>query len=86
MLVQFTLASVVLFFFPRLRPQQTSSGHHDRDVKKPNMTRLFYLTRIAPCGTATGLDIGLGNMSIKFITLTFFSKFYRNELLVEGFE
>ena len=37
------------------------------------MTRMFYLTRVTPCGAATGLDIGLGNMSLKFITLTFYS-------------
>ena len=39
------------------------------------MTKMFYLTRIGPCGAATGLDIGLGNTSLKFITLTFYSKF-----------
>lgn len=38
------------------------------------MTRTFYITRIGPCGAATGLDIGLGNMSLKYITLTFYSK------------
>ncbi len=38
------------------------------------MTKLFYLTRVGPCGLATGLDIGLGNMSLQFITLTFYSK------------
>jgi hypothetical protein len=38
------------------------------------MTRMFYITRIGPCGMATGLDIGLGNMSLKFITLTFYSR------------
>ena len=38
------------------------------------MTKMFYLTRIGPCGVATGLDIGLGNTSLQFITLTFYSK------------
>ena len=38
------------------------------------MSRTYYITRIGPCGAATGLDIGLGNMSLKFITLTFYSK------------
>jgi solute carrier family 35 protein C2 len=37
------------------------------------MSKMFYLTRIAPCGAATGLDIGLGNTSLKFISLTFYS-------------
>lgn len=35
------------------------------------MTKSFYLTRLVPCGTATSLDIGLGNMSLKYISLTF---------------
>ena len=39
------------------------------------MTGWFYLSRIGPCGAATGLDIGLGNMSLKFISLTFFSMY-----------
>ncbi|KAK4614541.1 hypothetical protein CLAFUR0_09287 [Fulvia fulva] len=62
-----------------------SSGYsrvqHDEDdndtitsrTKSPLMTKSFYLTRIAPCGTATALDIGLGNFSLRFITLTFFT-------------
>jgi len=39
------------------------------------MTKMFYLPRLGPCGVATGLDIGLGNTSLQFITLTFYSKF-----------
>lgn len=41
--------------------------------KGPLMTRWFYFTRIGPCGTATALDIGLGNFSLRFISLTFFT-------------
>lgn len=84
MLVQFTLASVVLFFMPRFRPRPDgitnpdnvakSSDEDEPPAKGPLMTAHFYLTRIGPCGAATGLDIGLGNMSLKFITLTFFSR------------
>ena len=86
MLVQFALSSATLFFFPRFRPahaveeeefQKASQEEEEENapkVKKPVMTPWFYITRIGPCGTATGLDIGLGNMSLKFITLTFFSK------------
>lgn len=43
------------------------------ESKGPLMTRWFYLTRIGPCGTATALDIGLGNFSLRFISLTFFT-------------
>lgn len=80
MLIQFTLASLVLLFVPSLRP---NAGHnsdmgqsrHDSEPERPLMSKLFYLTRIGPCGAATGLDIGLGNASLKYITLTFYSKF-----------
>ncbi|KAI0125797.1 solute carrier family 35 member C2 [Xylariales sp. AK1849] len=78
MLVQFSLACLVLYFIPSLRP---NAGHnsdmgrsrHETEPERPAMTKLFYLTRIGPCGAATGLDIGLGNTSLKFITLTFYT-------------
>ncbi|KAK4673411.1 hypothetical protein QC763_111780 [Podospora pseudopauciseta] len=77
MLVQFSLASLVLYLFPSFRP---TNGHvpnpgelDSPESKKPLMSPLFYLTRIGPCGLATGLDIGLGNTSLQFITLTFYT-------------
>ncbi|KAL5328647.1 hypothetical protein ACEPPN_002149 [Leptodophora sp. 'Broadleaf-Isolate-01'] len=86
MIVQFTLSSLVLLFLPQFRPRYDSLSNphnthvsdadahqHEEDSKKPLMTRMFYFTRIGPCGMATGLDIGLGNMSLKFITLTFYT-------------
>ncbi|KAF2195761.1 TPT-domain-containing protein [Zopfia rhizophila CBS 207.26] len=83
MIVQFSLASLVLFLIPSFRPRHDSINPHDAgrapsrqeplDPKKPLMTRWFYLTRIGPCGAATGMDIGLGNTSLKFISLTFFT-------------
>ncbi|KAL9118544.1 MAG: hypothetical protein Q9187_004906 [Circinaria calcarea] len=84
MLVQFSLACIVLYMIPRFRPRSDSiSNPHDlaqttiskdsSEPKKPLMSAGYYFTRIGPCGAATGLDIGLGNMSLKFITLTFFT-------------
>lgn len=79
MLVQFTLSALVLLAVPSLRPQNAvrrsnmSSGRVE-DPEKPVMSMFFYLTRIGPCGVSTGLDIGLGNTSLQFITLTFYSK------------
>ena len=85
MLVQFSLASLVLFAMPQFRPRADalSNPHNlpssDSQGKlasdQPLMTRMFYLTRIGPCGAATGLDIGLGNRSLEFISLAFYSKF-----------
>ncbi|KAK3336615.1 triose-phosphate transporter family-domain-containing protein [Cercophora scortea] len=78
MLVQFTLASLVLLVVPSLRPQHArksdlGQSRHEPEPEKPLMTKMFYLTRIGPCGLATGLDIGLGNTSLQFITLTFYT-------------
>ncbi|USW56594.1 Putative sugar phosphate transporter domain-containing protein [Septoria linicola] len=101
MLVQFTLASLVIILFPRFRPGRDRNGHVIQDEElddregeehryervrgrqdsqqtttrkqKPLMTRSFYLSRITPCGGATALDIGLGNFSLRFISLTFFT-------------
>lgn len=79
MLVQFSLASVILWLIPALRPRHRSSASsgspfrnsHDASESTPILTKRFYLTRLVPCGAATSLDIGLGNMSLKFISLTF---------------
>lgn len=80
MAVQFTLAATILYFFPSLRPVGTSSSspsasQYSPAGQTPNtksvITFIFYLTRLVPCGSATSLDIGLGNMSLRFISLTF---------------
>ena len=83
MLVQFCLSTLVLFFVPSLRPSHTSQPYerlpsnplplddHDSSKPKPIITPAFWLTRLLPCGTATSLDIGLGNTSLRYITLTF---------------
>jgi solute carrier family 35 protein C2 len=77
MLVQFALAALVLFFVPSLRPQNHNSdlgrSRHDTEPTSTSMSGMFYLTRIAPTSVATGLDIGLGNMSLKFVSLTFYT-------------
>jgi solute carrier family 35 protein C2 len=79
MLIQFVLAALVLFFVPSLRPNAHSSdlgrSRHETEPGSTGMTSVFYLTRIGPCGAATGLDIGLGNTSLKFVSLTFYSKY-----------
>lgn len=77
MLVQFSLASLVLYFVPSWRPghgHRSDLGQSRHEPERPIMTKMFYLTRIGPCGMATGLDIGLGNTSLQFITLTFYSR------------
>ena len=78
MLVQFGLSALVIYFIPSLRPQHNSDQGRSRHDTEPNttlMTKTFYFTRIGPCGAATGLDIGLGNTSLKFISLTFYSEY-----------
>lgn len=79
MIVQFVLASLVLYFIPSFRPirEDGSDGFKRPDssqpLPKPLMTKWFYFSRIGPCGTATALDIGLGNFSLRFISLTFYT-------------
>lgn len=72
-MVQFFLASLVLALIPSLRPRQTPSLSGSNEPTKPLITPLFYLTRLIPCGTTTSLDIGLGNNSLRYITLTFYT-------------
>ncbi|GAA5903519.1 hypothetical protein JCM5296_006847 [Sporobolomyces johnsonii] len=60
MLVQWTLAALTLAVFPRLRPKARPLAND-------------YVTKVAPCGMATGLDIGLSNLSLRTITLSFYT-------------
>ncbi|KAK4077910.1 uncharacterized protein Triagg1_3604 [Trichoderma aggressivum f. europaeum] len=77
MVVQFILSALVLLFVPSLRPQKSHTSdmgrsRHETETSS-TMSKMFYLTRVGPCGAATGLDIGLGNTSLKFISLTFYT-------------
>ncbi|KAJ2593696.1 hypothetical protein H4R99_006016 [Coemansia sp. RSA 1722] len=60
MLVQYSLATLCLRLFPKLRPSQTPTWG-------------TYLTRAVPCGLASAMDIGLSNISLRTITLTFYT-------------
>lgn len=75
MLVQFCLASSILLIFPSFRPSQPQPTPQRDDSRPaiPLVTPMFYLTRLVPTGTTTSLDIGLGNTSLRYITLTFYT-------------
>ncbi|KAL7788206.1 triose-phosphate transporter family domain-containing protein [Trichoderma ceciliae] len=78
MVVQFILSGLVLFFVPSLRPHRSHTSdmgrsRHETEANGSAMSKMFYFTRVGPCGAATGLDIGLGNTSLKFISLTFYT-------------
>nr|KAJ3415195.1 Triose-phosphate Transporter [Polyrhizophydium stewartii] len=61
MLVQFALAFCVLrMCFPDLMPKRLPSAFD-------------YMSKVLPCGVATGLDIGLSNSSLKSISLSFYT-------------
>ncbi|KAG6031766.1 hypothetical protein E4U41_007442 [Claviceps citrina] len=78
MLVQFALSGLLLIFVPSLRPKPARNfdggrSRHDSEPQASIMSKTFFLTRIGPCGLATSLDVGLGNTSLKFISLTFYT-------------
>ncbi|KAG2178947.1 hypothetical protein INT43_001794 [Umbelopsis isabellina] len=60
MLVQFTFAGLTLLAMPHLKPK-----------KRPSVQN--YLYKVCPCAVATSLDIGLSNLSLKTITLSFYT-------------
>jgi solute carrier family 35, member C2 len=72
MVVQFFLTCIVLLIFPALRPS-TPPATSLNPNPKPLVSLSFYLTRLVPTGTTTSLDIGLGNTSLRYITLTFYT-------------
>ncbi|KAJ3010550.1 Triose-phosphate Transporter [Thoreauomyces humboldtii] len=60
-IIQFLLSGfAVLFVMPSMRP-----------TRHPALKD--YLTKVFPCGIATGMDIGLSNSSLKIITLSFYT-------------
>lgn len=56
------LSFIVITLKPSLRPQQ-QSNRNTQSIK-------FYLTHIIPCSLASAGDIGFGNVSFRYITLT----------------
>ncbi|KAI7904947.1 Rrp15p-domain-containing protein [Cokeromyces recurvatus] len=60
MIVQFLFSGTSLFIIPSLRPNKQPSF---RD----------YIYKVLPCALATSLDIGLSNLSLKSITLSFYT-------------
>lgn len=84
MLVQFVLCSLVLTIFPSLRPAHRPEPRgyawvpfHDFwsvSLVADSSTHRPASTKVVPCGLATGLDIGLSNLSLKTITLSFYSE------------
>ncbi|KAI8365112.1 triose-phosphate transporter family-domain-containing protein [Blakeslea trispora] len=60
MIVQFFFSGTSLLLVPKLRP-----------TKRPSVSDYIY--KILPCALATSLDIGLSNLSLKTITLSFYT-------------
>ncbi|KAJ3037533.1 Triose-phosphate Transporter [Rhizophlyctis rosea] len=50
----------MLLFWPEMRPTRRPKAYD-------------YFTKVFPCGVATGMDIGLGNSSLKVISLSFYT-------------
>lgn len=61
------LSFLTIWFKPTIRPQQENETQ-DKLITRQGLK--FYLTHILPCAMASAGDIGSGNMSFRFITLT----------------
>lgn len=74
MVVQFLLAGLVLWRVPSLRPQKQHylSAREYAYAPLPDFSANGRW-KIGPCAAATGMDIGLSNASLEFITLAFYS-------------
>lgn len=69
MVVQFFLSSVFMFVCRRNRkivPRR-------RNGKRARPSVHDYMTKVLPCALSTAFDIGLSNLSLKTITLTFYT-------------
>ena len=61
MFIQFILAALLRFLWPRrFRPEQSP-------------TKKDYVTKVTPTAATTSLDIGLSNLSLRAITLSFYT-------------
>lgn len=69
MVVQFALSSLFMFFCRRNRKVVPRRRNGKR--ARPNMQD--YMGKVMPCALATALDIGLSNLSLQTITLTFYT-------------
>ncbi|SAL96636.1 hypothetical protein [Absidia glauca] len=67
MVVQFTFAGSSLLLVPRLRPKSRPTPKEYMQVELSSAFKVF------PCALATSLDIGLSNLSLKTITLSFYT-------------
>lgn len=70
MIVQFALSSAALALFKDIAPR-------GRNGKRARPNAKDWLSKVVPCALATAIDIGLSNLSLKTITLTFYSECWR---------
>ncbi|KAE8226165.1 hypothetical protein CF319_g1196 [Tilletia indica] len=67
MIVQAVLSASALCIFERQLVAKRPNGRRERP------TFAEWGTKVVPCGIATALDVGLSNLSLKTITLTFYT-------------
>ncbi|CAD6889817.1 unnamed protein product [Tilletia caries] len=67
MIVQAILSASALCIFERQLVAKRPNGRRERP------TVAEWGTKVVPCGVATALDVGLSNLSLKTITLTFYT-------------
>lgn len=68
MIMQFLLSGLLLSCCGNRIVPRNSNG------RRPRPSFHDWLSKVVPCAAATAIDIGLSNLSLKTITLTFYSK------------
>lgn len=81
MVVQFGFAGLSLLLVPKIRPPKRPTIKDYMYVKGSGnpliqvLIDVFNRYKVFPCALATSLDIGLSNLSLKTITLSFYSMY-----------
>lgn len=75
------LSGLVLYFRPSLRPTINSQNAIQDFLPSLKMAPLLYLRHIVPCALASAGDIGLSNLSFRYISLSLYTMLKTSSLI-----
>ncbi|KAG7866503.1 hypothetical protein KL918_003400 [Ogataea parapolymorpha] len=82
--VLFWLSCLTLTFWPKFRLNYVdpSKGHSSSENLSYFINPKVYITKILPCALASAGDIGLGNSSLKYITISLYTMLKSSAVLI----